>query len=95
MYEGFGIPVAEAMACGTPVLTSNTSALAEVAGAAALTSDPYDVEAIAEGLRAILTDTTLRARLREAGPRRASRYSGEGMAAALEQGYRRALEDVS
>ena len=94
IYEGFGIPVAEAMACGAPVLTSNTGALAEVAGDAALTCDPYDVEAIAEGLRVILTDTATRARLCEAGPRRASCYSFENMAAALEQGYRRTFDDT-
>ncbi len=93
IYEGFGIPITEAMACGTPVLTSNTGALAEVAADAALTCDPHDVDAIAEGLRRILAETALQTRLREAGPRRASRYSLENMAAALEEGYRRAREE--
>jgi glycosyltransferase involved in cell wall biosynthesis len=56
LYEGFGLPVLEAMACGTPVVTSNTSSLPEVAGEAALLVDPYDVEAIAAAMRRVLED---------------------------------------
>jgi glycosyltransferase involved in cell wall biosynthesis len=74
LYEGFGLPVLEAMACGTPVLTSNVSALPEVAGDAALLVDPEDPEAIADGLRRLLEDGDLRRRLREAGLRRAERF---------------------
>lgn len=73
-YEGFGLPVLEAMACGTPVLTSNVSALPEVAGEAALLVDPEDPEAIAEGLRRLLLEDDLRERLREAGLRRVARF---------------------
>ncbi|MGI6459200.1 MAG: glycosyltransferase family 4 protein [Candidatus Hydrogenedentales bacterium] len=94
IYEGFGIPVAEALACGTPVLTSNSGALAEVAGDAALTCDPFDVDALADGLRTLLTDPELRQRLRDAGPGRARVFSHEAMRTAACQGYRRAVEDA-
>jgi glycosyltransferase involved in cell wall biosynthesis len=74
LYEGFGLPVIEAMACGTPVLTSNVSALPETAGDAALLVDPRDVEAIADGMRSLLTDREIRRELRVAGMARASRF---------------------
>jgi glycosyltransferase involved in cell wall biosynthesis len=74
-YEGFGLPVLEAMACGTPVLTSSVSALPEVAGDAAVLVDPERVEAIAEGIEGLLRDEGLRDRLRTAGLARAARYS--------------------
>ena len=91
IYEGFGLPVLEAMQLGTPVLTSSTSALAEVAGDAALLVDPYDTRAIADGLRAIDGDAALRARLGAAGPAQAARFSGEHYAARLEAMYARVL----
>ena len=72
LYEGFGFPIVEAMACGTPVLTSNRSAMAEVGRDAAVLVDPTDVNAIADGLAALLDEAPLRARLREAGLRRAA-----------------------
>ncbi|MCX7856226.1 MAG: glycosyltransferase family 4 protein, partial [Anaerolineae bacterium] len=75
LYEGFGLPVLEAQACGTPVLTSSVSALPEAAGDGALLVDPYDVEAIAEGLHRLLTDKTLRETLRERGREHAARFS--------------------
>ncbi len=74
LYEGFGLPVIEAMACGTPVLTSNVSALPETAGDAALLVDPHDTEAIALGIERLLTDRSLRAQLREAGMVRAMAF---------------------
>jgi glycosyltransferase involved in cell wall biosynthesis len=77
LYEGFGLPPLEAMASGTPVVTSNVSSLPEVTGDAALLVDPYDVGAIAEGMRRVLTDSRLRSELRARGLRRAREYSWE------------------
>ncbi|MGI9188021.1 MAG: glycosyltransferase [Gaiellales bacterium] len=72
LYEGFGLPVAEAMATGTPVLTSDATALPEVAGGAAVLADPLDVASIAAGLARLLDDQALRTRCREAGLARAA-----------------------
>ncbi len=67
LYEGFGLPVLEAMACGTPVLTSNVSSLPEVAGSAAFLVDPLDVDAIAEAMSRLINDADLRNTLVEKG----------------------------
>ncbi len=74
-WEGFGLPLLEAMACGTPVLTSNVSSLAEVAGGAAVLVDPADEGALGRGLLALATDSALRGRLIQAGRERAESYS--------------------
>jgi glycosyltransferase involved in cell wall biosynthesis len=71
LYEGFGLPPLEAMACGVPVITSNVSSLPEVVGDAALLVDPLDVNALANALTRVLTDTQLRADLRGKGFQRA------------------------
>lgn len=75
LYEGFGLPPLEAMACGTPVLTSNVTSIPEVVGDAALTVDPHDVEAIADGLRRLVSDSSLRENLRSKGLERAKLFS--------------------
>jgi glycosyltransferase involved in cell wall biosynthesis len=75
LYEGFGLPVLEAMACGVPVITSNVSSLPEVAGDAALLVDPLDVDAIAVALDRLLVDERLRASLREKGIARAGQFT--------------------
>lgn len=75
LYEGFGLPVVEAMACGTPVLTSRTTALPEVAGDAALLVDPTSVHDIAKGIHRICSDTYLRKELSQRGIVRASYFS--------------------
>jgi len=74
-YEGFGLPVLEAMACGTPVVTANTSSLPEVAGGAALLVDPTRVDAIADALRRVLDDPSERALRVERGFARAKELS--------------------
>lgn len=77
LWEGFGLPVLEAMACGTPVITSNLSSLPEVAGDAAILIDPYRVEEIADAMQAIANDTGLRSHLSQLGLQRATQFSWE------------------
>ena len=77
LYEGFGLPPLEAMASGTPVVTSNLSSLPEVTGDAAVLIDPYDPSAIADGIHRVLTDEDLRRDLREKGLARAQQFSWE------------------
>lgn len=75
LYEGFGLPVLEAMACGTPVLTSDVSSLPEVAGDAALLVDPHSTDAIRDGLERLLGDESLRGRLARRGRERERRFT--------------------
>jgi glycosyltransferase involved in cell wall biosynthesis len=77
LYEGFGLPPLEAMASGTPVVTSNVSSLPEVAGDAAVLVDPYDPQSIADGIYSVLSNETLRAELRRKGLARARQFSWE------------------
>jgi len=77
LYEGFGLPVLEAMACGTPVITSNVSSLPEIAGDAAHLIDPRNVQEIADALVRVTTDTTYRAELRARGMAQAQFFSWE------------------
>jgi glycosyltransferase involved in cell wall biosynthesis len=75
LYEGFGLPLLEAMAEGLPAVVGDAGALPELAGDAALLVDPLDVASIADGLERVLSDGELRARLAAAGPRRAAAYT--------------------
>ncbi|MBS1810679.1 MAG: glycosyltransferase family 4 protein [Acidobacteria bacterium] len=75
LFEGFGLPPLEAMACGTPVITSNTSSLPEVVGQAALLIDPYDESAIAQAIWQIAHDASLRQRLQKAGIAQAKQFT--------------------
>ncbi|MCG3210878.1 MAG: D-inositol-3-phosphate glycosyltransferase [Anaerolineae bacterium] len=81
LFEGFGLPVLEAMACGTPVLTSNVSSLPEVAGDAALLVNPHDTAAIAAGLLKVMTDAGLRQQLRARGFEQIQKFSWDTAAA--------------
>ena len=91
LYEGFGLPVLEAMACGTPVVTSDSTSLPEVAGDAALLVDPYDVEAIAEAMHQILSDPDLAAELRQRDLARAKQFTWEQTARETIKVYERVL----
>ena len=87
LYEGFGLPPLEAMACGAPVITSNTSSLPEVVGEAAIQIDPLDVDALASAIHTVMTQPILAQTLREYGPRRASQFSWRRCAQETAQVY--------
>ncbi len=91
IYEGFGLPPLEAMACGAPVLCANTSSLPEVTGDAALTVDPGSTDAIREELQRLLSNADLRAELRERGIKRAAAFSWERAAAETYALYKQLL----
>jgi len=91
LYEGFGLPVVEAMACGTPVLTSSTSALQEIAGGYSYLVDPLDVDAIARGIVALATDPKVRADFVELGRKRALDFSWDKAAERKLEVYAEAL----
>ena len=90
--EGFGLPVAEAMACGAPVVTSDVSSMPEVAGRAAVLVDPEDADAIADGVARVLERTELRRDLRERGPEQALQFSAEAVVPRLLEIYQRTVE---
>jgi glycosyltransferase involved in cell wall biosynthesis len=91
LYEGFGFPPLEAMANGTPVITSRISSLPEVVGDAALTVDPYSTEEIALAMRTLFGDADLRARLSSSGRERARSFSWEKAVAQIHAAYMKIL----
>jgi glycosyltransferase involved in cell wall biosynthesis len=91
LYEGFGLTVLEAMACGCPVITSDRSSLPEVAGDAALLVDPLDTDAIAVALRQVCDEPRTATELREKGLRHARGFTWERCALETAEVYRRAL----
>jgi glycosyltransferase involved in cell wall biosynthesis len=95
LYEGFGLPPLEAMASGTPVVTSNISSLPEVAGDAAVLVDPYDPQSIARGIERVLGDATLRQELRVKGLARAKQFSWETSVGRVREIYRQVAGGTS
>jgi glycosyltransferase involved in cell wall biosynthesis len=92
LYEGFGLPVVEAMSCGAPVLTSRSSSMAEIGAGAALLADPGDEAALADGMHALATDRALRGDLRARGLRRAAAFSWDRTARETVAAYQEACE---
>ena len=89
LYEGFGLPALEAMACGTPVVAAAAASLPEVVGDAGLLVEPTDVEQLADAMRRLLTDEALRAELCQRGLAQAQRFSWEAAAQRLLDVYQR------
>jgi len=86
-YEGFGIPVLEAMACGTPVIAADTTAIPEVSGDAAILVGPHSVDQNVQAIEAVVNDARLRAEMRERGKRRAAPFTWAASAAQLHAVY--------
>jgi len=94
VYEGFGMPPLEAMACGTPVLVSDAASLPEVTGTDAVVVKPYSVQNIAQGLHLLFTDQNLRSALAQKGLARAKEFSWQKSAELLYQVYQEILPEV-
>ncbi|MCB0061832.1 MAG: glycosyltransferase, partial [Caldilineaceae bacterium] len=91
--EGFGLPIIEALACGTPVLTANNSCLPEAGGPGALYVDAEDVDSIAAGIVQLATDAPLRLQLRTAGKYHAETFTWQRSATQLLNAYERVLSE--
>jgi glycosyltransferase involved in cell wall biosynthesis len=95
LHEGFGLTALEAMACGTPVITSNTSSLPEVVGDAAVLIDPLDTEALAHTIVRVFTDSDLAQALSERGRRRAGLFSWDRTGRAVQSVLHRVLAETA
>jgi len=94
LYEGFGLPVLEAMACGTPVITSDTSSLPEVVGEAGIMVEPQDHEGLAVAIERVLSDAELRHEMIDKGLKRARQFTWEKTARETLAVYRSVREEV-
>jgi len=93
-FEGFGLPILEAMQCGTPVVAGNRTSIPEVVGDAGLLFDPFDTQALVEALKQILDDASLRGTLRARGLRRAGQFSWKTTAQMTLKVYEKAVESL-
>ena len=91
LYEGFGLPLVDAMRFGVPILTSDRSSMPEVTGEAAVYVNPYEVDSIFKGMQQVLTDNRLREQLVQAGYRQAEQFSWRRAARASEQVFQQAV----
>ena len=94
-FEGFGIPPLEAMACGAPVITSNTSSLPEVVDDAALLVDPHDVSALGHAIMRLLEDEQLREELRQKGFQRVQHYTWSASASKMLSIYQKLYDGIT